>query len=116
MNHYKDKKKKKKNKASLMRVESLMYLYKDQNAQRVYYCTSLEDYGYQFLPHSFKSNQKVVDYFHNIHDTVAPVDISCQARFLYNLQNSQLAETFDYFSPLVTCIESFRMQKANQEG
>lgn len=47
-----------------------------------------------------KSNQKEVSNSHDVHATVAPVGICCQASHFCSLQFSQLGKIDDYLSPL----------------
>lgn len=54
----------------------------------------------------FKANYKVSGYSHDVHTTIAPVDMS------YSSQSSQLGKTYGYFSPQsIACIAPFSTKK-----
>lgn len=55
---------------------------------------------------SLRSNQRAVNYCHNIHATVPPLGRSCQANCYCSSQCSQLGKTGDFFSPSAACTDA----------
>lgn len=65
----------------------------------------------------FKSNLKVAGYSFNIHDTIAPIGISCQLGCYCNFKGSLLSKTIGNFFPSATHIARFStVHRSHQRG
>lgn len=65
---------------------------------------------------SLESNQKLICYSYNIHATLVPVVMSCQASHYCSMQSSHLGKADTDFSPSVMSTAPSATMKASQDG